>query len=629
MRLYSGTIGEFINDTVQNRVADKVKESFENYYGRRANPREVVSWTNSLQFLKNTLEQNSPQDNMMILEYELPYSNERIDCILFGKGDDDSDNVVVMELKQWEKVKDCEIDENVLTYVGGGERMVPHPSVQVRGYHFHLKDFMDIFQEENVDLSSVVYCHNYPKDENSILFLPRFQNVLKEFPLFTKNDFQELGSYLKSKLEKGEGLELFNRFLKSNIAPSKKLIEHTKHMIDGQRVFNLIDEQITANNTIIDRAKKCSKLKNKSVIIIKGGPGTGKSVIALNALAELLSKELKVFHATGSSAFTRTLRKSLGTRTAKLLKFFHNFGQHSENEVDVLICDEAHRIRETSNLMYTKKELRSNTPQVDELIRASKVSVFFIDEYQIVRPSEVGNINLIKESAKKYSADLFEFELKTQFRCNGSDGYLNWVDDVLGIRETANMELTKNEKMDFRIFDNPKDLYGAIKKKNDEKTNSARLVAGFCWPWSKPNPNGTLVNDVVIGEFNMPWEGKEGRDCPRLAPGIPPAALWAYDPGGINQIGCVYTIQGFEFEYVGVIFGKDLVYNPEKKGWESYPENSSDPMVKRAKDEAFTNYLKNIYRVLLTRGMKGCYVYFVDKDTENFFRNRIGNLRDS
>lgn len=622
MKLYSGTIGQFVQDAMQNEVADKIRESFESYYGRRVGLSEMTSWTNSLQFLKNVLESSSPSENMIVLEYELPYTTQRIDCLIFGKGDNERGNVLLLELKQWEKVKDCDIDENVVTFVGGRERMVSHPAYQVKGYHFYLEDFMQIFQENTApNLSSCVYCHNYSKNKNGALFLPKFQKVLQDFPVFTKEDFEKLSDFLKKKLSKGQGLEIFNRFNESNISPSKKLVEVAGSMIKGQKMFNLIDEQITANNTIVDRAKKCSKLKTKSVVIIRGGPGTGKSVIALNALAELLGKGMTVFHATGSAAFTRTLRKIVGSRADKLFKYFNSFTKHNENEINVLICDEAHRIRKTSDSRYARKEERSDIPQVDELIKAAKVSIFFIDDYQVVTPQEIGTTKLLRETAKKFNAEIFEFELQTQFRCSGSDGYLNWVDNTLGVRETANTQLTKGEKMEFKIFDSPKALYAAIKQKNLEKQNSARLVAGFCWPWSDPRPDGSLVDDVVIGDFKMPWEGKTGK---KLAKGIPEAPLWAFDPNGVNQIGCIYTIQGFEFEYVGVIFAKDLTYDLAAKKWVGKRENSSDPKLKREKDEEkFLNYVKSIYRVLLTRGMKGCYVHFMDKNTEAFFKSKL------
>ena len=398
-------------------------------------------------------------------------------------------------------------------------------------------------------------------------------------------------------------------------------MEHANKVVKDQKLFCLIDDQIAAYNTIVDRAKKAAKLQKKTVIIVNGGPGTGKSAIALNSLAELLSKNITTYHATGSKAFTTTLRKIVGPRADKLFKYFNSFQQNKSNEIDVLIMDEAHRIRKSSNSRFTKKEFRSTKPQIEELISAAKVTVFFIDDDQVVRPDEIGNTKLIRETANTFNAEIYDFELKTQFRCNGSDGYLNWVDDILGIRETANKTLTKEEKMDFRIFETPEQLYDAIRARNAEKPNSARLVAGFCWPWSDPKPDGTLNEDIVIGNFKMTWEAKN--EATNLAPGIPLAALWAYNMQELINLGSIYTIQGFEFDYVGVIIGKDLIFDLEKQMLIGKPENSADKQVKRANSD-FLKYVRNAYRVFLTRGMKGCYVYFLDKQKE---QNSISNQK--
>lgn len=620
MRIYEGTTEQFIEDTLTNTIADKLNANFETYYSRRASPSEYASWVNSLQFLKNIIEYASPAGNMVALEYELPYSTNRLDCMLFGKGADGRGNVVIVELKQWSSVKDCDIDENVITFVGGAERMVPHPSYQVRSYHYYLEDFIELFhRDDSTALTSCVYCHNYPREEDSVLLSPKFDEVLKKFPVYTKDDFKALGDFIKSKVEKGEGMELFGRFVTSNIRPSKRLIDVTARMIDGQNVFHLIDEQLVANNTIIDRAKKCSKLPRKSVIIVNGGPGTGKSVIALNALAELLGKGLTVYHATGSKSFTNTLRKITGSRVMNLFKYFNSFTTYDENAINVLICDEAHRIRKSSNNRFSRS--RSDLSQIDELIKVAKVSIFFIDDRQVVRSQEIGSSELIRDAATKFDAEIYEFELKTQFRCGGSDSYLKWLNNVLGIENNDTPILADSEKMEFKIFDDPASLYDAILEKNREKANSARLVAGFCWPWSDPNPDGTLVEDVVIGDFRIPWEGKEGK---KLAKGIPQWYEWAFKPEGVNQCGCIYTVQGFEFDYIGVIFGNDLMYDPARKALVGVPANSEDPMLKKSREAEFTDYVKNIYRVLLSRGMKGCYVYFTDEGTREWVEGRMG-----
>jgi len=618
MKLYTGTSQQFIEDILENKLADKLKGAYESYYYRLAGQQEVVSWTNSLQFVKNVIEYASLQDNMVVVEYELPYSNRRIDCLLFGQGPDDLSNAVIMELKQWSKVENCDLENEVLTFTGGAYRFEAHPSFQAQGYYSYLKDFVEVFGNDTVNLSAISYCHNYSRTSD-VMFGPKFQAIMKDFPLFAKEDVPALADYLKARLSSGHGLDVFNRFSSSPVGPTKKLLEHTSSMIKGQKVFNLLEDQLAAYYAILDRAKKAAKLKSKCVIIVRGGPGTGKSVIALNVIAELLSRGQTVFHATGSAAFTSTLRKIVGSRAASMFKYFISFTNVKENSIDVLVCDEAHRIRAKSVSRYTPKAQRTDKPQVEELMEAAKVSVFFIDDYQVVRPYEQGSTDLLRKTAAKYGAELFEFELKTQFRCSGSDGYLNWLDNALGIRETANLMLTEKEKMDFKILPSPQALFEEIRKKNEKTPNSARMAAGFCWPWSNPNPDGSLKEDVVISDFRMTWEAKNDM---KTAPGIPPAKLWAYDPNGVSQMGSIYTIQGFEFDYVGVIFGDDLAWDPVKKIWVGKPENSADAAVKRDMQN-FARYAKNAYRVLLTRGMMGCYVYFMNKDTENYFRSLI------
>ncbi len=613
MRLYEGSLEEFKEDVLTNKIADKIVETFQEYYRKRATPSEKNAWNNSLNFMKNAIDYSKLEGNKIVVEYELPYTQRRIDVLLFGKDNENKDNIVLIELKQWsnENVHDCETEGNVIVDFGRFTKEHAHPSLQVEGYHYDLQDFMKIFEETPpISLSSCVYCHNYSKDGYNVLYFPKFKRDLDQFPLFSKEDVSSLGDYLKNRLKKGNGIEVFNRFITSPIKPSKKLLEHVGDMINKQQVFNLIDEQITAYNKIMHEAKKLSSTNTKSIIIVKGGPGTGKSVIALEVMAELLRQNKIVYHATGSSAFTNTLRKLLGVRASKQFKFFNSFMGHEPDKIDVLICDEAHRIRKTSESMYTPASKRTGEPQIDELIRTAKLSIFFIDEFQVVRPTEIGSVQLIKDAAKKFDIaenNISEFELKTQFRCSGSDAFLQWIDNLFEIRETDNQILRKDERMEFKIFDDPVELKKAIDAKNKEKKNSARIVAGFCWPWSQPKHDGTLVNDVKVGALEMPWEKKDD------------FWKWATHDSGMEQVGTVYTAQGFEFDYIGVIFGNDLKYD---KKWTAVPKNSFDSMAKRG-NESLEKHLKHVYRVLLSRAHKGCYVYFMDKETKEYFRKNI------
>ena len=204
-------------------------------------------------------------------------------------------------------------------------------------------------------------------------------------------------------------------------------------------------------------------------------------------------------------------------------------------------------------------------------------------------------------------------------KCLGFTRLQSSLDNTLGIKKTANVIWDLHEEFDFKIFE---DVFALEKEIVDKSSNgfTARMTAGFCWEWSKPDKDGNLIKDVCIASFMRPWNAKP--DAGRLAPGIPKAPFWAYYPNGINQIGCIYTAQGFEFDYIGVIFGKDLLYNFDKQTWEGNLSESFDSVVKRSGDK-FVDLVKNTYRVLLSRGMKGCYVYFMDKNTERFFKSRI------
>jgi len=623
MRLWAGTSQQFIEDTVQNQIAEKLKIAFFEYFRYNPSPSEVSSWRNSLRAVSLVFQSANLLDHGIILEYQLPLSSKRLDCLICGKNGEHSDNAVIIELKQWEKCTDAPGENEIATWMGGAVREHLHPSVQVGQYKLYLEDTHEAFNATNnpISLSACTYLHNYNYVEGDVLLLEKFKDAVRDYPLFSANDVTGLKSYLTNRLDGGEGIDVLNRVEQSKYRPSKKLMEHVGNIIRGKSEYVLLDDQLIVYDKIFACAKEGFHDKQKTIVVIKGGPGTGKSVIAINLMADLLLKGYNAHYATGSRAFTETLRKIIGTRGAAQFKYFNSYSDAELNAVDVLICDEAHRLRKTSESRFTKKENRLDIPQIEELVNAAKISVFFIDDDQVVRPGEIGSVSYIKEFAEKNKCRLFEYELETQFRCNGSEAFVNWVNNTLGIRRTANVLWDLKEEFDFKIFDSPEALENAIRQKVKEGS-TGRVTAGYCWRWNLPKSDGTLIDDVIIGDYKRPWDAKP--EARFLAPGIPKASLWAYDPNGINQVGCVYTAQGFEFDYVGVIIGKDLVYNFDKQTWEGHSEHSADSVVKRSKED-FVRHVKNTYRVLLTRGMKGCYVYFVDKDTERFIRTRLEN----
>jgi len=619
MQLYAGTSKQFIEDTVQSRIAEKLTVAYQNYFRRKPPIGEFRSWQNSLSRICMVLQHASLTDHGVALEYQMPSNSKRLDFMITGYDDSSRANAVIVELKQWDKVERSWIPDSVVTYVGSGLRDVLHPSRQVGNYQLYLENTHAVFHPGGIGLSSCSYLHNIQFDKDSELFDERHRVILNTYPLFAGDQTSQMEAFIARAVGKGNGQGILAKVLQSKYRASKQLLDHVGEVLKGEGCFVLLDEQQVAFNAVLASAREGFHQKDKVVILIQGGPGTGKSLIALNLVAELSAQGYNTQHATGSKAFTENVRKIVGSRAAIQFRFFANYQGAERDAVDVLILDEAHRMFATGNGRFTPASQRSDRPLIEHIIDAAKVSVFFIDDRQVVRPAEVGRVALIRETASKMNAALHEFELDSQFRCMGSDAFINWIDSTLGIRESADTYWDSSDPYEFRIFDSVRELETTIREKQTEN-QKARLGAGFCWEWSNPNADGTLANDVVVGDWSMPWNAKP--DSTRLARGIPKSHYWATDPAGINQVGCIYTAQNFEFDYVGVIFGLDLRYDPTSSTWVGDKTQSHDSVVKRS-GEQFVELVKNTYRVLLTRGIRGCYVYFMDRSTRDHFKSLI------
>jgi DUF2075 family protein len=614
----------FVEDTVRNQIARKLSDAFFQYYGYPAAKSEVAAWGNSLRAMAQVVQFAKLDDHGVVVEYELPSSSRRLDFMICGRDGSSHDRAVIVELKQWSECEAAEAEGLVSTWVGGKNREVPHPSVQVGQYQQYLADTHSAFYEGDhpIQLGACSYLHNYDIHPNDVLLAAKFSDTIAQYPVFGSDAVDELTGYLRKSLGAGRGEPVLARIERSTYRPSRKLMDYVAETIAGRGPWVLLDEQLVVFEKIRAAVAAAVAHGRRQVVLVRGGPGTGKSVLAINLLARFLGEGRTAHYATGSRAFTKTLWKLVGTRARPVLKYFNGYRNALPTEIDALICDEAHRIRETSNDRFTPKTKKSTEPQIRELLRAAKVVVFFIDDRQGVRPNEIGSSEYIKEHAAELKCEVSEFELEVQFRCSGSAGFVNWVDNTLGIERTANQLWTGAEAFDFQIFSTPESMEAAIRAKARGGV-TARLAAGYCWDWSNPNPDGTLVDDIVVGNWRKPWNARP--EAGRLAKGIPPADLWATDPGGINQVGCIYTAQGFEVDYIGVVWGKDLAYDLDGQAWVGNKKESHDRTVKRTRAD-FLQLVKNTYRVLLSRGMRGCYVCFLDRNTERFVRSRMDLL---
>ena len=624
MQLYTGISSQFIELVEKSQIEYIIENSFKKQIGYSPSPSEVNSWKNSLKAMSYVIKDTGLDDLGVIVEYMLPYSSSRLDIMLTGKNHFEKPNAVIIELKQWEKAYYKGINDCVEVFPNNP---LLHPSAQAGGYAEYLEDVHTAFYEsdenpEPVNLEACSFLHNARRnscgDLNSVVFV----DILSKYPMFTGDMSDELVNFLSERVGNGEGEAVLDKVLQSSYRPSKKLLENVSRIIKGNPVFQLLDEQKIVFNAILSLVKDPKLRESKAAVIVVGGPGTGKSVIAVNLLAELAKENYNVMHCTGSAAFTTNLRAQVGSKGTRIFRYFNSFSKVDYNNFDVLIADEAHRIRETSNGRFTRIEAKSGKSQVEELIDAAKVSLFLLDYNQIVRPGEIGTPDLIESVAKSKGIKTFKINLNTQFRCSGSESYIAWLDYVLNMGGRFDLSWKSNEEYLFEIVESPSELEKKILEKA-VKGNTARLVAGFCWPWSDPRSDGSLAEDVVIGTWEKPWNRKRSRNS--YNPANDPYTIWATKQEGLTQIGCIYSAQGFEFDYTGVIFGNDVIWNKESKEWIGLKENSCDPVVKRSRND-FAKLILHTYKVLLSRGMKGTYVYFLDKSTQEYFEEMLTSL---
>lgn len=619
MQLYRGTTEQFIGDAVRNRLASQLADRFFTEFRYRPGQSEVMSWQNSLRAMSDVLSLAGLRDQGILVELQLPLTSRRLDCMVTGSDQGRGDSAVIVELKQWTVTGHSNISDCVTVAIGSRVVDRLHPSRQVERYQRYLLDTHPAFSDGGVVLDACAYLHNATFDAASPLFEPSLRALTDMYPPFAGDQADGLASFLDDRVSGPDDGSILERIAETTFRPHKRLLDHVARVIRNEPVFTLLDEQQVAFNAIMDQVRGAGVNAEAVAFLIKGGPGTGKSVIAVNLVAELSKVGLRSIHATGSKAFTENLRQQVGTRASALFSYFRNLATIPE-PFDVVILDEAHRIREVSTSRFTPARSRTGRAQIEEILDAGRVTVFFIDDLQVVRPGEVGSSELIRQSAAERGVPVREFELAAQFRANGSDAFIQWVDNTLEIDRTPQVLWSTDDPFDFRVAGSIQELEGLIRGAHGAGS-TARLVAGFCWPWSNPEVDGTLPADVRVGDWAMPWNARA--EAGRLAAGIPRSDYWASDPRGIEQVGCVYTAQGFEFDYVGIIFGPDLIYRPGQ-GWIGQPEESKDRVAGRGVSrEEFTRFVKNTYRVLLTRGLRGCYVYFLDGPTRDFFLSRL------
>lgn len=616
MIVYSANKKQFVADVHRNVIHRKIEAEMKRRLFRGVGASELGSWKNSLQYMSNLLADPAiPPDAGVSIEYAIPLTSKRIDFILSGQDESGRDTAVIIELKQWQTAEKTAKDAIVSTCLGGAPRETAHPSYQAWSYAALIEDYNETVRRESIHLAPCAYLHNMESGDS--IKDSFYAEHTDRAPVFISSDVLRLQAFIRQFVRHGDRNNVMYRIEHGRIKPSRSLADAVASMLQGNQEFLMIDEQKLAFETALDLLYRSEK--KKQVLIVEGGPGTGKSVVAINLLVEITNREKVAQYVSKNSAPRRVYEARLQgsmsrSRISNLFRGSGAFVDIEQNTFDALIVDETHRLNEKSGLFSNYGE-----NQVKELIDAARLSVFFIDEAQRVTMKDIGRKDEIRRWAEAAGADVHSMELASQFRCNGSDGYLAFVDYALQIRDTANQSLDEAE-YDMQVFDSPVELKDAIYEKN-LVANKARVVAGYCWDWtSKKDPGATDIEFPQFG-FKARWNlDKDG-------------SLWLIAPNSVNEIGCIHTCQGLELDYIGMIIGPDLVVREGRIITDATKRSRMDSSIKGYKTllkqdpeqarKLGEEIIKNTYRTLMTRGHKGCYLYCTDRETNEYFKSLL------
>lgn len=643
--LYFAPLTDFLVAVETRALVPELKQRMFELGDRPPSEAEIESWTTSLPALAEVLADPVFATGEIFVELFMPLNGRRCDALLTGHGPE-GPAAVIVELKQWSFVTTSHLSEHV--FAGG--RNVLHPSVQVRDYVETMRHFHSAFTEPDaarapIQLSGVAFLHALePRgDKAQLRDSSRYGPLFHDFPIFYARERRLFGRWLAERLVPGPGRAVAERIRDGRPLPSPKLLDLVVACIKDAKDWRLLDEQKTAYFAIRHAVQIAKDSDEKRVFVVRGGPGTGKSVLAIQLLADAARQRWACAHATGSKAFQTVLqgrtqefaldliKQIHGVRTKKALpvkELFTTFaevaklGSRAPDRLDLAICDEAHRLWEFRRKKYPngKVEWLSEVSMIDEVIAASRVTVFFLDDHQSVRAGEIGRSSLILDRAKALGLAYEVHDLDAQFRCAGSTSYIHWVDGLLDFRAGLDLEWQADRVYTARIWDQMPAMDAHLRRQA-ELGHRCRLVAGYCWRWSKLDGLGQQPHDLVDRRFagwTGAWIHKTGKD---LAPLDHQYYKWATDDDAYEQVGSIYSVQGFEFDHIGVIWGEDLVWRRDR--WVAQIDRNKDGAFKKelrnSGGDAVAK-LRNVYRVLLTRGMQSTHLFILDDETREHVR---------
>lgn len=622
MKIYAKTVERFLKDVEEGRFLKELAAEYQKLLGSYSDG-EYRAWENSVeQYMFSIIRKSGiPLDSGIAVEYQVPGIPERIDLLLTGFDERGTRIAIIVELKQWSRI---ECSENVESFevsllVNGQTERRDHPSYQANYYKRVIEGALQC-DEQSLNLCPIVVLHNYEfQGKLDPLLQNKFSNFMRNIPAFFKSDSDKLADFLRNKIKYGDnggGLDYIEQHCRGI---SVKVQRALKEWMVKKDIFQLNAEQ---QRMVLSVKKLLGKAKadgQKRVIIIKGDPGTGKTVVALKLVADCLCDNpyMNCYYVAKNKAIRDILKRE--TKDEKGLERIKSsivyptyFKPYQKNIASISVVDEAQRLNEEE--------------QIDCIIRASVVSVFFVDERQIVSFEDIGTVDVIEEYAHKWNAGFIDAgKLRAQFRCGGTGNYIKWVDELLEIDKKE--KLNKNPRYDIQMVDKFENMRFELADFN-KKGHEARIVAGYCWSWKTRLDQTRIKYDFILDGVNLRWNNSDKVD----------SSIWAVGDT-FDQIGCIHTCQGLQFDYIGVVIGEDLRYENNEVIADISKRASDDGTVSRKSREQFLrkygeektkkreiDIVKNTYRVLLTRGISGCRIYCLDAGLREYIRDSIEKL---
>ena len=449
-------------------------------------------------------------------------------------------------------------------------------------------------------------------------------------------------NYYQQDLYKNLFIDIWGKLIENKIV-SKSLEEIENSELFKYSPYKSLNED--QYNSVIEIIEALTK-KKSSNIFIKGSAGTGKTILAtylikllgsdvsdtnMNDFSENEVQEINLIRAykikypkaeIGFVVAMSSLRKTLQNVFRKIPDLKSSMiispSDTFKKEYDLLIVDEAHRLRQYKNIGWMgvfkknnrKLGLDDTGTELDWIIANSKNQIFFYDSAQSVKPSDIPSSHFDKLLNEP---NTIEIELKSQMRSNGGNDYITFVDDLLNIKR-ENKSFYSPDNYDVVVFDSMKDMYEQLSIK-EEKYGLCRLIAGYSWPWlsdpkKKPKPDLSAI-DIAIDGVELQWN-KTDKD-------------WINSEDSFNQVGCIHTTQGYDLNYTGVIFGEEISFNKVTQQIEIDKSKYFDKNGKRGLEdiEELKEYIINIYKTIMFRGIKGVYIYACDKNLREYFKEHI------